>query len=605
MTRLVLSLCRRTFLCATLFILVVAIAVAFVTAQEQPPAEAASEAPSVPIHVVDEVVLTEAAVIVDAPSQDEEAHTQADDTAAVQQQQEKEEAAAAATADAVAAEAAAANDGDAAVNAEAEAAAAQAAQAAAEAEARRQQQAEEEEARRQQQAEEEEARRQQQAEEEEARRQQQAEEEEARRRQAEEEEARRRQAEEEARRRKAEEEERQHREAEEHRRRKEEAAARRAAEERSRRELDTVDQIRYSAKELKEGCASLVEKYLFRVHEERQSSASAVSETRAKLNDARVNAPEQVAALEKRLADAQDALWMYDIHTLRSYGGNLPKTCIAEGQDWFESQPDVNSENTYVLAYTHFYRLIVAHLYTMYRTGEGLVHYLMHAYAPALASFTATASDYQNKAWAIYEELFPATGSRPEMPVGQLAKHVATMAGYAAVPLGLGVAAGVISIVALPPVAAGVLVYEYLYKIWAELFIFYYNFGMKLPEGLVAVAKTSVENVKAGEWKVLGSRATDAFFDLVMDSDKIFYNGLLAVFLLAHVVMVAIILMCVWCRCCVPGMRSRKSKKSPLRTSKGKGATPAASAKKSSMSPVPTEPKRTSPAPVPAEKKKS
>ncbi|KPA84009.1 putative mitochondrial hypothetical protein [Leptomonas pyrrhocoris] len=571
MTRPFCVVRRRTFLCVTLLVLVLAIALAFVRAQDDAAAAAAAGA--------------------------------ADAVQQQQQEQQEEYAAPVTTAEEVAPvseeekpqammeeaqPSAEAPENVANPNAEAEAAALRQQQQAAAEEAERQRLAAAEEERQRLEAEERQRREAEERQRREAEERQRREAEERQRREAEErqrreaEERQRREAEERQRR---EAEERQRREAEERQRREaEEAAASRAAEEKAQREIDSVDTIRDAAKELPEGCAKAVEKYLFRVHEERRQPASAVSEARATLNEARVSAPKKVVSLERKLASAQDALLRYDVQTLRAYGGNVPKTCISEGQAWYDRQPAVESASTYVQAYTHFYRLMAAHLYTMYRTAEGLVHYLMNAYTPAVASFTTTSSEYQSKAWALYEKLFPAKGSRPEMPTAELAKQVATMVSYAAVPLGLGVAAGVVAVVALPPVAAGVLVYEFLYKIWAELFVFYYIYGMKLPEGLVTAAKTTVENVKAGEWGTLGSRSADAFFDLVIDSDKIFYNGILAVFLMVHIVAIAAILVCVWCRCCVPGMRRRKAKASPLRgnnkNSKSKGVKEKTTAEK-------------------------
>jgi chemotaxis protein histidine kinase CheA len=578
MTRTMFTVRRRTLLCATLLVLVVAITLAFVTAQEEQPAEAEAhahygndESGAAPVVAAEDAAVIKEIRVAAAAEEEEHApvtETLSETPVAAEEQQP-----------AMVDEGAAAED-----------------MASAEAEARRQQEAEE--AERQRREEEERLRR------EEEERIRQAEEEERRRREEEErqrrEEEERKRREEEERQRQAAEAERRRREEEERKRREAEEAARREAEEKAKRQLDSIDVIRASAKELKVGCAAAVEEYLFRVHENRQRPAAAVSETRAKLNEARVSAPEKVAALEKRLAHAQDTLLVFDVQTLRAYGGNVPKTCIGEGQAWYDRQEAVSSPNTYVQAYTHFYRIIAAHVYTMYRTAEGLVYYLMHAYTPSLAAFTATASDYQNKAWVIYEELFPAKGSRPELPIADFAKQLVTMVGYAAVPIGLGIAAGIVAVIALPPVAAGVLLYEFLYKIWAELFVFYYVYGMKMPEGLVTALKTTVANVKASQWDVLGTRTADAFFALVVDSDRIFYNGILALFLLGHVVVITAILMCVWCRCCVPGMRSRKAKKSSLSNNKGKSAKPAAGA--AAAAPAKKKP---SPPPASGEKKKN
>ncbi|KPI88370.1 hypothetical protein ABL78_2545 [Leptomonas seymouri] len=536
---------RRVLVCVTLLVLMLAITLAIVQAQEgEAVGNTAADAVQQPTDFVAPVATEEAP---QAP-----------------QQKEPQQSAAVTE--------------DASVGAEA--------QAAAEAEALRRQQAEVEERQRR---EEEEHRRQ--AEEAERKRR----EEEEHRRQAEEAERKRR--EEEEHRRQAEEAERKRREKEEHRRQAEEAerkrreaeeAARRAAAERAKRELDTIDVIRSSAVELPVGCAKLVKSYLFRVREERRIPVAAVSEARAQLNEARVSSPKQVQSLEQKLAKAQDALLVYDVQTLRTYGGNLPKTCIMQGQAWYDRQTTVRSENAYLQAYTHFYRLIVAHLYTMYETAEGLVYYLMDAYKPSLESFTSTVVAYQNRAWAIFEQLFPSNGSRPEMSMVELVKQSATMASYFLVPIGFGITAGLVAVIAFPPLAAGVLLYLYVYKIWAELFIFYYIYGMKLPEGLVAAAKATVETAKASQWDVLRTRTADTLLNLVTDSDRVFFNGILSIFLLLNVVAIVAILFCVWCRLCVPGMRSRKSKKSPLsatKASKRSDSKPAAPAKTKSSSP--------------------
>lgn len=587
MARSIFAMRRRTFLCVTLFVLVIAVALAFVSAQEDAAATAAGQ------EVADQQQQQQQQhEIVAEPAVD--ATTEAAEAAP--HGEEAESAAPAATE----------SDDN---NEEAE----RAAQAAAEEAERQQQQAQAQEQQRQREEEEEAAARAaaaaaeaeaRAAAEAEAQRQQQEAEEAARRAAEEAERIRQQEEEAEARRRQAEAEARQRREAEEQRRRAEAEAARRAAEERAKRELDSVDTIRGSAKELPEGCASLVEKYLFRVHEERKATAAAVGHVRAELNEARVNAPDTAAALEKKLAKAQDDLHVYDVQTLRTYGGNLPKTCIAEGEAWLDRQSEVVSENTYVQAYTHFYRLMTAHLVTMFRTAEGLVYYYQHSYTPSLQYFMNTAAAYQDEAWALYEKLFLPSGGRPEMPLADFAKQVAKMVGYASVPIGLGIAAGVVCVVALAPVAAGVVVYEFVYKIWTELFFFYYIYGMKLPEDLVRVASTTVENVKASQWNVIGNRAADAFFDSVIDSDKIFFNGIIAIFLLSHVVVIAAVLIFVWCRCCVPGMSRRKSQRStsPSTSAKSggkKAAKPAAAA-------APAKKKASSPSPsASAEKKKN
>ncbi|CAC9489446.1 conserved hypothetical protein [Leishmania infantum JPCM5] len=390
------------------------------------------------------------------------------------------------------------------------------------------------------------------------------EQEEERRRQEEEELAeRQRRQQEEERRRQEEEElaERQRRQQEEERRRQEEQEElkrRQQEEERAKRRIDSVDMIRYSAEELPQGCAKGIEEYLFRVHEHRQHTAAAVRDARSELNEARVHAPKKVAELEKRLAARQDDLLVYDIQTLRMYGGSVPKTCIAESLAWLDAQPDVSSMSEAKQRLVYFFRLTSTHCRALYLTARGVMQYMIDSYTPVVKSYTKSVQYYCDKASAIYAELLPASGKRPDIPMMDLAKKAAVMVGYAAVPIGLGVAAGIVFVAVLPPMVAAVIIYEYVYKIWLELFIAYYTYGAKMPDGAVTAVKSTVAALRAGEWASIGNSVVDALIDLVADPDTDFYNGILAVYLVGSITVICATFICLWFSCCVPGMRGKK-----------------------------------------------
>ncbi|CBZ34276.1 hypothetical protein, conserved [Leishmania donovani] len=390
-------------------------------------------------------------------------------------------------------------------------------------------------------------------------------EEQARREEEEELAERQRRQQEEERRRQEEEElaERQRRQQEEERRRQEEEELaerqrRQQEEERAKRRIDSVDMIRYSAEELPQGCAKSIEEYLFRVHEHRQHTAAAVRDARSELNEARVHAPKKVAELEKRLAARQDDLLVYDIQTLRMYGGSVPKTCIAESLAWLDAQPDVSSMSEAKQRLVYFFRLTSTHCRALYLTARGVMQYMIDSYTPVVKSYTKSVQYYCDKASAIYAELLPASGKRPDIPMMDLAKKVAVMVGYAAVPIGLGVAAGIVFVAVLPPMVAAVIIYEYVYKIWLELFIAYYTYGAKMPDGAVTAVKSTVAALRAGEWASIGNSVVDALIDLVADPDTDFYNGILAVYLVGSITVICAAFICLWFSCCVPGMRGKK-----------------------------------------------
>ncbi|TPP50278.1 hypothetical protein CGC21_17305 [Leishmania donovani] len=357
--------------------------------------------------------------------------------------------------------------------------------------------------------------------------------------------------------------ERQRRQQEEERRRQEEEELaerqrRQQEEERAKRRIDSVDMIRYSAEELPQGCAKSIEEYLFRVHEHRQHTAAAVRDARSELNEARVHAPKKVAELEKRLAARQDDLLVYDIQTLRMYGGSVPKTCIAESLAWLDAQPDVSSMSEAKQRLVYFFRLTSTHCRALYLTARGVMQYMIDSYTPVVKSYTKSVQYYCDKASAIYAELLPASGKRPDIPMMDLAKKVAVMVGYAAVPIGLGVAAGIVFVAVLPPMVAAVIIYEYVYKIWLELFIAYYTYGAKMPDGAVTAVKSTVAALRAGEWASIGNSVVDALIDLVADPDTDFYNGILAVYLVGSITVICAAFICLWFSCCVPGMRGKK-----------------------------------------------
>ncbi|KAG5504388.1 hypothetical protein JKF63_04839 [Porcisia hertigi] len=344
--------------------------------------------------------------------------------------------------------------------------------------------------------------------------------------------------------------------------------------EKAKRSVDSVDMIRYSAKELPQGCVKTVEEYLFRIHEYRRPVSAAVGDARSELNEARVHAPQNVAELEKRLAAKQDDLLVYDLKTLRMYGGNLPKTCIAESQAWLERQPVVTSTNNYVQVYVFFYRFLAAHCRTLYLTARGLVQYLIHSYIPVAESYAKTSQHYFNKAATIYAEVKPVSGKWPDMPFMDLAKLVLRMMSYAFVPIGLVVAAAIIAFVVLPALVSVVVLYEFVYKIWIELFFAYYIYGVQMPSGVITAIKGAVSAAQAGEWASIGNEMADMFFNLVVDSEKIFYNGIIAVFLIGFITALCTFFICVWCRSCIPGSRSKKNPtplKSTRRSAKRKG----------------------------------
>ncbi|CAJ1008692.1 hypothetical protein Q4I28_004005 [Leishmania naiffi] len=358
------------------------------------------------------------------------------------------------------------------------------------------------------------------------------------------------------------------RKAAEARRLKEEEDRAREYEERAKRRIDSVDMIRYSAKELPQGCVKAVEEYLFRVHEHRQRTAAAVRDARSELNEARVHAPSKVAELEKRLATKQDDLLVYDIETLRMYGGDIPKTCIAEAQDWLDSQPAVTSTSDTVQVYTQFARFIIAHCKTLYLTARGVVQYMISSYTPVVASYTKSAQYYYDKAEMIYTELWPASGKRQDMLMMEFAKKFVVMMGHMSVPICLGATAGILALAVLPPVAVAVVMYEYLYKVWVELFIAYYIYGAKMPDGAIMTVKNIVAAVQEGKWDSIFTNATEAFMDLLVDVETVFYNGVIIILLLANVVMVCGVFMCVWYCYCVPRIRGKKSAR-PLKSALG------------------------------------
>ncbi|CBZ27213.1 conserved hypothetical protein [Leishmania mexicana MHOM/GT/2001/U1103] len=370
-----------------------------------------------------------------------------------------------------------------------------------------------------------------------------------------------RQREEQERQRQLEERRRQEKELAERRLREEEELERREEEERAKRRIDSVDMIHYSAEMLPQGCAKGVEEYLFRVHEHRQHKATAVRDARSALNEARVHAPNKVAELEKWLAARQDDLLVYDIQTLRMYGGSVPKTCIEESQAWLDSQPDLSSMGEYKQRAFYLLRLTTTHCKTLYLTASGFAQYLIHSYTPVVESYTKSVEYYCDKATAIYAELLPASGKRPDMPLMDLAKKAAVMVGYAAVPIGLGVAAGTVAVTVLPPVVAALIIYDYVYKIWVELFIAYYTYGAKMPDGVVTAVKSTVAAARAGDWTSIGDSMLDALVDLIPDAEDSFYNGILAVYLLSSVAVICAMLIFVWCSCCIGGMRGKKTAK--------------------------------------------
>ncbi|KAK7194281.1 hypothetical protein NESM_000343100 [Novymonas esmeraldas] len=554
---------RRTMWCVALVLLLLAVFMAFATAQDEVPAAADAVTESVAHDSLTATAAGEAPAPEDlASAADEKAQAAAAAAEEAERQRAEAEEAERQRTEAEEAER---------QRAEAE----EAERQRAEAEEAERQRAEAEEAERQR-AEAEEAERQR-AEAEEAERQR-AEAEEAERQRAEAEEAERQRvkAEEAERQRKVAAVESQRKADEAERQRKADEAERQrkaAEEEKAKRTLDSVDMIRYTAKVLPQGCVKSVVEYLFRVHEYRNRIASAVRDARADLNEARVHAPDTVAQLETTLAQKQDDLLVYDTRTLRMYGGSVPRTCIAESQAWIERQPPVTSTNDYVQAYMHFYHLLAAHINTLYLTARGTAQYLIDSYTPVVGAYTQTAAGYYDRAQAIYTELRSTPGGLPDEPFPELAKRVATMLGYAAVPIGLGVAAGIIAVVALPPVVAAVIAYEYVYKIWVELFLAYYIYGVRMPDGAVSAVTTTVAAAQAGEWAAIGKSALESFLDLVVDADTVFYNGIIAIFLLGHIVVACAILICVWCRCCVPGMRSKRRAAPAKRTPTPAAAT--------------------------------
>ncbi|CAG9574228.1 conserved hypothetical protein [Leishmania major strain Friedlin] len=359
-------------------------------------------------------------------------------------------------------------------------------------------------------------------------------------------------------RRRQQEEERRRQEEERRRQEEQEELERRDEEERAKRRIDSVDMIRYSAEELPQGCAKSIQEYLFRVHEHRQHTAAAVRDARSELNEALVHAPNKVAELEKRLAARQDDLLVYDIQTLRMYGGSVPKTCIAESKAWLDTQPDVSSMSEVKQRLAYFFRLTFTHCKVLYLTARGVMQYMIDSYTPVVKSYTKSVQYYCDKASAIYAELLPASGKQLDMPMMDLAKKIAVMVGYAAVPVGLVVAAGIFAVAVLPLMVAAVIMYEYVYKVWLELFIAYYTYGAKMPDGAVTAVKSTVAAARAGEWASIGNSLLDALLDLVSDSDADLYNGVVAVYLVCSIAVVCVTFICLWFSCCVSGMRGKK-----------------------------------------------
>ncbi|KAG5478671.1 hypothetical protein LSCM1_06075 [Leishmania martiniquensis] len=345
---------------------------------------------------------------------------------------------------------------------------------------------------------------------------------------------------------------------------------RRAAEGRQRREelkrkIDSVDKIRFTATELPQGCAASVEEYLFRVHEKRKKTAAAVRDARSELNEARVHAPNKASKLEEQLARRLDDLLVYDMETLRFYGGSVPKTCIAESQAWLDAQPQPFSSSEYVQKYIIFYRLIAAHVRLLGQTALGVMNYILHSYTPAVLSYTKAAQHYYARAKAQYAELLPAFGEWRDVPVMDLAKKALSMVGYAAVPIGLCAAAGIVAVFVLPPMVAAVMIYECVYKVWIELFFAYYIFGMQVPNGIISAIKAAVAAAQRGDWAYISSSALEALSDLLVDADTVFYNAIVGLFLLVVIVAMCALFICVWCCLCIPGMRGRR-KASPLKS---------------------------------------
>ncbi|KAG5478458.1 hypothetical protein LSCM4_04691 [Leishmania orientalis] len=377
------------------------------------------------------------------------------------------------------------------------------------------------------------------------------------------------------------------------------AAERRQRREETKRTIDSVDQIRFAASELPEGCAGSVEEYLFRAHEHRQKLATAVRDTRSELNEARVHAPKRVAKLEKKLAAKLDDLLVYDIETLRLYGGNVPKTCIAESQAWLNAQSQLFSTSDTVQVCIYLLRILSAHFRLLGQTVLGVANYMIKSYAPAVASYTKSAQHYYDTAKAMYAELLPATGEWPDVPMTDLAKRAAVMVGYAAVPVGLGVTVGIVAVILLPPVATAMVMYECVYKVWAELFFAYYIYGMRLPSGIVAAIKSTAAAAQAGRWAYISGNIKEAFTGLLVDADTVFYNAVIAFLMLVNLVVIGATFICVWCCFCIPGMRGRRrasplksvprstsgssngSKKKPAATAGAAGAAGAAAKKKS------------------------
>lgn len=328
--------------------------------------------------------------------------------------------------------------------------------------------------------------------------------------------------------------------------------------------------IRWRATIIPGGCTEATIKYLHHVSEGRSAPQQAVVRARAKVNEAHVQHPEKVMQAKRALAEALAELASFDANVLVTFGANLPKTCITEIDEEFGRMPPPNSDKEFIIAYTEIYRLLAAHLKTIYRPAKGVWLYTLESWAPMFDSFQQFADRYYAKAAAYYYQAHPKPGlidkitrKKVEVPTSTFLRLTAQGLAYACVPLALLGAMVVVGLLLAPVLVIGVFLNTLIYQIFVRFFIFYWIYAMDFPSDFTPIIKEMFAQAMALDGGAVTDRMVNAFYHLAEEASTVYYNGILMIFFLALSVLLSIVVIWVWASCFMSCGTRKKPRQPP------------------------------------------
>nr|AGN32965.1 hypothetical protein [Trypanosoma rangeli] len=326
------------------------------------------------------------------------------------------------------------------------------------------------------------------------------------------------------------------------------------------------DVLNHPAESDQKSCADGVKAYLLQISTRRAEVEAWERRVRAELNEARSILEEEKSGERKPSGDTQQRLkaaWAefesasavvrkFD-ETVLNYHGNLPHECIREVNALSAADPDAGNwagQAMYLLENT------VLHLRLYGETLRGVVLFNMAEYNSAAEFYKEVAHFFTAKSQKIYEDIQRRKKDRnfEEESAGlwELAEfalmYMRAMT-FALVPWTILFSGCVLLVLLAPFFLAAVLIPQFVWRVWVQLFFLHYTYGLTV-DGFLLSLQQYVDLIVQRDWAGLQERCVTAFLILASRDDQpgTFFNSIFAAALLLITVVLMLILIYYWVR---------------------------------------------------------